>query len=354
MREELIRRLLNMMQKYEVPLEDIRLDLDIILSDFEIGQRNTELMIMDEDVNEAIIKKFLAAKFASGRTARTIEFYGNTLRWIFGKIDKNYDQISADDIRLYMALRIQRDGISKVTANNERRALSSFYQWLQKEEILMKNPMAKVEQIKVQKPKKKAFEELDVEKIRDACRSNRERAIIELLLSTWCRVSEVVQIRLEDIKNEEILVHGKGEKDRTVYLNAKSRLALEKYIDERTDTNPYLFPRALHAGNVKEMTKNRKRKSMCEWYKEPELVDPTQRTDKGTIESIVREVGRRAGVDNTHPHRFRRTGATYALRSGMPLTTVSKLLGHSGIGVTQVYLDISDQELEDAHRKYVK
>lgn len=354
MREELITRIINILSKYDIPVQDLRLDLDIALADFEITSRCTELMIPDEDVNEAMLRRFLAAKLASGRTERTLEYYRNTMRAFFRKVEKNFDQITSDDIRLYIALRIKKDGVSKVTVNNERRNISAFYQWLQKEEILLRNPMLKVEGIKLQKTKKKAFEEIEMERIRDACRTNRERAIIEVLSSTWCRVSEIAQIKLSEIKGDEILVHGKGEKDRIVYLNAKAKLALEKYLDERKDINPYLFARAKYAGDMEKFSKAIKRRTECEWYRKVDLVADTGHIDKGTIESIVRSIGKRAGVQNVHPHRFRRTGATYALAQGMPLITVSKLLGHADIGVTQIYLDISDKDLEEAHRKYVR
>lgn len=354
MREELITRIINVLSKYDIPAQDLRLDLDIALADFEITSRCTELSIVDENVNEAMLRRFLAAKLASGRTERTLTYYRNTLRFFFSRLEKNYDEITADDIRLFIALRIKQDGVSKVTANNERRNVSAFYQWLQKEEILLKNPMSKVEGIKLQKVKKKAFEEIEMERIRDACKTNRERAIIETLSSTWCRVSELAQIRLDEIKGEEIMVHGKGEKDRIVYLNAKAKLALERYMNERKDSNPYLFAEAKYAGNVQAMTKNRKRKKQCEWYMEADLVSDGGHISAGAIEHVVRSIGKRAGVPNTHPHRFRRTGATRALEHGMALITVSKLLGHADIGVTQIYLDISDKDLEEAHRKFVR
>ncbi len=354
MREELTNRLINVFLPYNIPAQDIRMQITIILADYEVEERRTELMVLDEDKNNAILQKFLAAKLAAGRTKRTIEHYGEYLKRIFAKIGKNYDEITADDIRLYMALRLKKDQVSKASANNDRLALSSFYGWLQKEEILMKNPIAKVDLIKMQKPKKKAFEEIDIERIRDACRTNREKALVELLLSTWCRVSELANIRIEEINGDEILVHGKGEKDRIVYLNAKSKLALERYLAERKDANPYLFPKSAHAGDITKFAKNSERKRECEWYKRPEMVSRFEPICTSAVESIVRGLGRAAGVKNVHPHRFRRTGATFALRQGMPLITVSKLLGHANISVTQIYLDISDAELEEAHRKYVK
>lgn len=355
MREELANRIINTLMPYvdSSDLADINMKITIILSNYDIGKIETELTVYEGDINEQILKRFLMSKIASGRSARTVNYYKSTNRHFFDTVNKPYMDITADDIRLYLAVRVHRDGVTKTTANNERRCISSFYQWLQKEEILLKNPMSKVETIKVTKQKKLAFTQMELEQIRYACRTARETAIIETLLSTWCRVTELSEIKVSDIKDDGILVHGKGDKYRTVYLNAKAQMAIKVYLNERKDNNPYLLPRARYAGDVGSMTKNiQKAKQPC-WYQNPKLVDETKGMDVGSIESIVREIGRRANVKNTHPHRFRRTGATIALRSGMPLMTVSKLLGHESIGTTQIYLDISDKELEQAHEKYV-
>ena len=356
MKDEMIICIISMLNEYvdnrEMP--DIRWKLELIVSDYEIEKRHTELSTITEGKSETMLMKFIASKLASGRTQRTLKYYKNTLVAFFNKVNKDYDTITTDDIRMYLAFRVNRDKISKVTANNERRCISSFYKWLQTEEILFRNPMSKVEQMKVNKQKKKAFTDMEIEQIRSACSTKKETAMIELLLSTWCRVSEITQILITDIDDDEILVHGKGEKDRTVYLNAKAQISVKQYLDERSDNNPYLFAKAKYAGNVKEMSSRTKGTSPCNWYKKPSLVDDLGSIDKGTIESIVRKIGKKAGVSNVHPHRFRRTGATMALKAGMPLLTVSKLLGHASISVTQLYLDISDDELEEAHRKYVK
>ncbi len=177
--------------------------------------------------------------------------------------------------------------------------------------------------------------------------------MIEVLCSTWCRVTELSLMQIAEMDGNEILVHGKGEKDRIVYLNAKAQMAVQNYLAERKDTNPYLFPRAKYAGHAL-MQKGSAKSNAKSWYKNPALVDETRPMDKGTAEVIVRTLGKKAGVENAHPHRFRRTGATNALKSGMPLITVSKLLGHANINTTQIYLDISDDELEQAHIKYVR
>ena len=355
MRKQLTDELIIALMPYVQPAEadDAAMAITMVLNNYNISQEERSLALYQSDETEIVFRRFLAAKIAKGCSSRTVGYYKDTVSKALRIIGKPYDQITADDIRYYLAMRVQKDGITKTTANNERRNLSAFYQWLQKEEILLKNPMNKVEVMKETKKKKKAFTQMEVERIRDSCKSTKEAAIIEVLLSTWARVTEVAQIRIDEINGETITVHGKGDKDRDVYLTPKAQLLVEKYLSERSDSNPYLFPRAKYAGDVTKMCKGRMRNLQREWHKDPELVDENRHTDQCTVESIVRTIGKRAGVDNTHPHRFRRTGATMALRAGMPLLQVSRLLGHEQIDTTQIYLDISDQELMQAHEKFV-
>ena len=333
--------------------QDLKLRIEMVLDGYDITKAERALTIYEGDVNEQILKRFLSAKIAQGCSKKTITYYRNSISMTLEMIGKSYTEITADDIRLYIAIRIYRDKVSKTTCNNERRNLSAFYSWLQREEILLKNPMSKVDAVKVSKTKKKAFDLMEIEKIRCACKSKREQAMVEVLLSTWARVSEVAQIRIDDIREGKLIVHGKGDKDRETYLNAKAILSVQNYLADRSDDNPFLFPRAKYAGDVVAMCKGKHKKLQCEWYKDPLLVDEKEHMDTGTIEGVVRSIGKRAGVPKTHPHRFRRTGATMALRNGMPLIQVSKLLGHESIGTTQIYLDISDEELQQAHKRYV-
>lgn len=333
--------------------QDLKLRIEMILTNYDISKSEKALVVYQGDINSQILTQFLSAKIAQGCSKRTIRFYGSSISSILLKIGKPYNEITANDIRLYIAQRVYRDHVSKTTCNNERRNLSAFFSWLQREEILLKNPMSKVDSIKITKKKKKAFEQMEIEKLRDACRTRRETALLETLISTWARVSEIAQIKISDICDDHLIVHGKGDKEREVYLNAKAVLAIRNYLSDRTDSNPYLFPKAKYAGNIKAMSSGRMRNSLCDWYKDKTLVSEDAHMDASSIENIVRNFGKRAGVDDVHPHRFRRTGATMALRNGMPLIQVSKLLGHENIGTTQIYLDVSDEELAQAHRKYV-
>lgn len=356
MKAQLENELLNALLPYinQSDIDDVRMRITMVMGKYEIKEEVFALTVWEGDINEQILKKFIIAKIAKGCSKRTVKYYKQTITWFFNYIKKPYSEVTADDIRLYLALRVQRDGVAKSTANNEKRNLSSFYTWLQKEEILLKNPMNKVESIRESKKKKKAFELEDVERIRMGCRSNYDKAILEVLASTWARISEVAQIKISDINGNKVLVHGKGDKDREVFLNARARLAIEEYLKERSDKSPYLFPKCKYKVTEKSFKKRKgSNYDMQHWYMDPEMVSEEPHMDPSGLESRMRKAGRRAGVEKCHPHRFRRTGATIALRQGMPIHVVSKLLGHESIETTQIYLDISDKELEQAHEKYV-
>lgn len=334
-------------------VQDAKLAIAMAVSQYDIAKAETALVPYDGDINEVILKRFLAAKMAQGLSARTITYYRDSITMSLQIIGKPYMDVTADDIRLYLAKRIHVNRVSKTTANNERRNLSAFYGWLQKEEILVRNPMQKVDAVKENKKPKMAFTQMDLEKLRSSCRSPRESAIVEMLISTWCRVSELVQIRIDDIMGDKLIVHGKGGKDREVYMTPKAVLTVNAYLKTRKDNNPYLFPRARCAGDMKAFAAGVRRRQENLWYENPKLVDSARHMGADSVEQLIQKIGKRAGVTNAHPHRFRRTGATMALRNGMPIIQVSKMLGHENIGTTQIYLDISPEELEQAHKRYV-
>lgn len=346
MRKQLEEQLTAVLLANGINSREIHNDLIIILNNYEITARETALAIRNEDKNAWYLKKFLIAKTVKGCTERTIRLYGKELQKILQAINKTVDEITTDDIRYYLAIREQRDRVTKTTANNELRYLRSFFGWLAAEELVTRNPTAKLDAIKAPKKKKEAFSELDVERLRSGCINAKETAIVEILLSTGCRVTELTLMKVEDISGNIVVVHGKGNKDRTVYLNAKAQIAIERYMDERNDSNPYLFPKMIQ---ISRMQRSKLRNA----YRYPENVELEGHMDKSSVECVMRRLGKRSEVKNTHPHRFRRTCATFALRRGMPIEQVSKMLGHEQISTTQIYLDLDERDMEQAHRKYV-
>lgn len=349
LRTSALERLLFVLMQRDVPnLPEIKNRFQIILDDYKVEPKETALVVYTEGKNEYYIKRFLLGKAVAGCTKQTLKQYDRELRRVFRDIGKDAEKITALDIQLYLAEKMQR--LSPVSVDNTRRFLSTFYGWCQREELILKNPMSRVENIKLKKQKKPAFSEIEVEKLRGACRNMREKAVVETLLSTGCRASELVQIRICDLKGRTIDVLGKGEKRRFVYLNAKAVFAISAYLEERKDDNPFLFPK-MDAGVRSDMAMFKN--AGAEWYKNPELVSCMGHMDKSSLEYMMRKLGNRAGVEKTHPHRFRRTCATFALRRGMPIEQVSKMLGHEQLDTTQIYLDLTESELAYAHSKYV-
>lgn len=350
-RENLINDICSELAPFGVDIPELKNILYVITDPYEITSRSTELAEVKEDRNEYLLRRFLVAKTVKGLSPNTIHHYKTGLIAILREIGKTVDDITADDIRYYLAIRQRRDKISKTTADNELRYLRTFYQYLVAEELVSRNPTARVDRIKCERRKKEAFSDLEVERIRMEANGERERAMVEMLFSTGCRVSELVAIRLDDIDGNKVLVHGKGAKDRNVYLNAKAMVAIGVYMDQRRDQNPYLFPGGRFE-EIREKAAHGPREAVG-WWKNPESVTADTHLDKGTIEAIMRKIARRAGIEKANPHKFRRTCATMALRRGMPIEQVSKMLGHEEISTTQIYLDLSESELEQAHRKYV-
>lgn len=330
-------------------VRDIKESIYLAIDKYEIGKKTTEIAVISENRNELLIKKFFIGKTVKGLTERTMKLYSTEIPKIIEKIGKTIDDIEPDDIRLYIAKRKTIDKVSKTTQANEIRYLRSFFTYLHNEELIQRNPMSKVDRIKPDHRKKEAFTEIEIEKMRNELETSKDKCVFELLLSTGCRVSELVNIKISEVENDRILVHGKGEKDRYVYINAKAHYALEKYLADREDDNPYLFPRMK---SIQEIGKETARKELKNWYKHKENIIQDMHTGMGTIESYVRKLGRSVDV-HAHPHKFRRTAATMALRRGMPIEQVSKMLGHESIETTQIYLDLSEEDLQIAHRKYV-
>lgn len=318
---------------YRLPTEDtalVKSVLELKLQDYNMSIAETLPALNFEDNNQRLLKMFFASKLVKGCSQNTILAYNQRLTIFFDFLKKDALEITTADIRYFLAYEETQRGQAKKTLELALGAIKSFYTYLQNEEILLKNPAAKIEPIKIPKRKLPAFSGEDIEKLRGVCKTLRERLYIEGLLSTGCRISEFVQIKRTEIKDDTVLVHGKGSKDRYVYLNDTTKNIIENYLAQRNDDNPYLLERA----------RNQRDR------------DSTHVTTRGVAGRLM-EMGKIAGVENVYPHRFRRTFATNALRNGMPIEKVSLLLGHADVGVTQRYLDIHEEELKAAHKKYV-
>lgn len=290
--------------------------------------QETDIIVRDETLNETALRMFFIAKSIQGCTKRTLNHYRNTIRQFLTFLnDKPVDQITTNDIRYFLAVKKERDGNSDVNINNLRLVLSTFFGWLYEEEYIKKNPINKIKKIRVEKRVKKPFKDVELEKLRyGATEDIRLTAVLEVLLSTGCRISEVSGMNRDDLDGDEIIVYGKGKKERTVYLNAKAKLALERYLSNRTDDEKPMF-----------VSKDK----------------PYNRLLISGMGKELRDLGKACGVKDTHPHRFRRTAATLALNRGMPIDQVQLMLGHESIETTTLYAISAQEAVKANHKKYV-
>ena len=298
--------------------------LDIVLHDYKVEHRTEDIVVYDNS-NNSKLKRFIATKRLEGLSETSLEQYYRTINNMFNTISKPLERIDTDDIRYYLSMYQEQRKVSKVTLNNMRRYFSTFFQWCTDEDIICKNPMRRIKAIKQPKTIKEPFSDIEMEKIRQASVTVRDRALIEFLYSTGCRVSEVVNVSLNDIDfvHNSLIVYGKGNKQREVYISDKSMYWLSKYLDQRKDNTSYLF---IGKGGLP--------------------------LGKGGIESVLRKIGINADVDHVHPHRFRRTIATNLINKGMPVQEVQQMLGHSKLDTTMIYCTVNKDNVKAAHRKY--
>lgn len=347
--DKLLDRILMMLMPYDqIDLQRIKAKLTIVLDDYKISPKEEALVVYTEGKNDYYLRKFLLAKAVAGRQERTLKIYGSEIARTLRRIGKDVDTITSEDVQVLLA-RMLQNGCKKGYCDTIRRYLNTFYGWLYREELIKTNPMNKVDHVKFKREKETAFSDMEIELIRQACRTSMQKAVVEMLLSTGCRASELVSIKITDMDEDKVSILGKGEKWRTVYINAKACVAVKNYLAERKDTNPYLFPRAVDVKQRSQIANFAKR----DWYQNPEMVTVNQSFAASSVNAMVRKIGERAGVSSVHAHRFRRTCATQALRHGMPIELVSMMLGHEQISTTQIYLDIREDDLKAAHRKYV-
>lgn len=329
MQEKLINRTLLELQDH-LSADQLRRLKDVLTiecSKYLITEQKNEVAIYDETSDIAAYKQFFVSKKLQGLSSGTLNLYMQTINLFMRIVRKPFSDVTTNDIRLFIANREMSDRVSKGTLSRERGCIVRFFKWLCNEEYIAKDPGTRVENIKVPKRKKQEFSELEVEKLRSATANSKEALVIELLLSTGCRVSELVSLNFRDYdqENDSITVIGKGNKQRTLYMNAKAKMALNHYLkDVPHITGPLFFGQTVG----KEMT-------------------------SAGVQKLVKRLGNRAGVANVHPHRFRRTAATLARKHGMPIELVMNFLGHESIDTTLKYSMIGDEELKLSHQKFV-
>lgn len=298
----------------------------IVLNDYTIEKKKNDIVVYSQDKTNKAVQMFFITKKVEGRTDKTLAYYRIILNNYFKYIEVPIEETTADTIRFYLAKRSMQDKLSKVSLDNELRVLKSFFKFCTGDDYISKNPVANIQAVKKEKKIKKPFSETEIESMRRATVDVRELALLDVLCSTGCRISEIVGMNISDIDNDEMVVYGKGEKERYVYLNSKARYSLQEYLNQRSDDSDALFV---------TMRKPYKRISAC------------------TGEEIVRKIGKRAGVSKVHPHRFRRTCATMALNRGMPIQQVQEMLGHEDIKTTTIYARSEKDGVKESHRKFV-
>lgn len=310
------------------------------LGNCEIFEINVSTdIVVSEEKNQRAISMFFIAKKVEGLSDKTLKYYRQVINKLFRVVSKPVDLMVTDDIRYYLAIRQIEDKISLTSIDNERRIINSFFEWLALEDYVHKNIVKPIKKIRFKKKKKKAFTPVEISKIKDACLSlkteekqKRALALIEVLLSTGCRVGEISGLTIDNIDLDigTAVVLGKGNKERTVYLNDVSKMRLKEYWACRDNQTPFCF------SSVAQGKKN----------------FSGQMYIRG-IEILIQELGKIAGVPNCHPHRFRRTMASEAIRRGMSIIDVQRILGHESLETTKIYLDLDDSNLKFSHQKYL-
>ena len=319
-----------------IKTQDISKVIDVVslcLSSYEIERKCTDIVVYDFGDSD-LLKKFFIAKATEGLSKNSLEAYRRTLSYCIGRIGKHIRDITTDDIRvLITSMRI--DNKSTSYQNFVRRTFSSFFSFLSKEKLLDENPMLRIPSIKEQRKIKKAFSEEELERIRCNAGSIRNEAIVEFLFSTGCRISEMTSLNRDDLDldNNQVQVLGKGNKYRMLYFSFRCRMLLIRYLESRKDDHEALF--------------------VSDFSKCPQISSGVERIGKSGVERMVSKIGKKAGVSNVHPHRFRRTAATLALKRGMKITDVQKMLGHSDIKTTTIYALSSDDEVKREHEKFL-
>lgn len=298
--------------------------LQYFFADYEVREKQKQGEISKQN----FVELFLSAKRIEGCSEKSLKYYKATIEAMLNELQKDVKHIVTDDIRGYLTEYQEKKKSSKVTIDNIRRILSSFFAWLEDEDYILKSPVRRIHKVKTGTNIKETYSDEALELMRDNCTELRDLAIIDILASTGMRVGEMVLLNRSDINfNErECIVFGKGSKERVVYFDARTKIHLKNYLESRGDDNPALFV---------------------------SLKAPYERLKIGGVEVRLREFGKRLGVQKVHPHKFRRTLATMAIDKGMPIEQLQQLLGHSKIDTTLQYAMVKQSNVKIAHKKYI-
>ena len=307
-------------QKLSEVLEHCFFNVDVVALDNE--------NLIQRKSNKALKEEFLSAKQVEGCSERSVSYYSSTLDNLIKSLVKPFNQIETEDLRVYLSEYQKKNNVSKQTIDNIRRILSSFFTWLEDEDYILKSPVRRIHKIKTMKQVKETYSDEALERLRDNCKTIRDLALIDILVSTGMRVGELVKLNRVDVDfvNRECVVLGKGSKERIVYFDARTKLHLQNYLNSRKDENEALFV---------------------------SLLEPHNRLEIAGVEIMLRKLGRSLEINKVHPHKFRRTLATRAIDKGMPIEQVQKLLGHQKIDTTMEYAIVDQQNVKNSHKKYL-
>lgn len=278
--------------------------------------------------NNDLVDGFISAKRVEGLSEKSLNYYQKTIRVMYQKIGKSTNDITTDDLRLYLSDYQSVNGTSRITIDNIRRILSTYFSWLEDENYILKSPIRRIHKIKSAVVIKEVFTDEALEKMRDNCSNYRDLAIVDILASTGMRVGELVLLNKSDVNflERECKVLGKGNKERIVYFDARTKIHLLNYLSTRRDDNNALFV---------------------------SLNSPFKRISISSIELRIRKMGRELDIEKAHPHKFRRTLATKAIDKGMPIEQLQVLLGHKRIDTTLQYAMVNQNNVKTSHRKFI-
>lgn len=328
MKEALTKEVLTKMLPFMDNDQTMRLQsvLGKVLMKYEIAEAINDSAM--ETSNEQMVTKFIEAKCIEGCSEKTLVYYRKTIDTMLDDVGKEVMHIMTEDLRGYLTRYQESKQLSRVTVDNVRRILSSFFAWLEDEDYILKSPVRRIHKVKTAVNIKETYSDEALETMRDNCEKLRDLAMIDMLASTGMRVGEMVLLNRNDINfNErECIVLGKGNKERVVYFDARTKIHLRNYLDSRTDGNEALFVT---------------------------LRSPYNRLTINGIEARLRGLGRKMGMEKVHPHKFRRTLATMAIDKGMPIEQLQRLLGHRRIDTTLHYAMVKQSNVKAAHRKFI-